>query len=125
MYILTVVFGHQATSWMFSFKTEEGAKSALDTITDQTDPSDCPVVIKDDFGKSATFVFTDINAVLIDNTDMSNEALIEQNLEHARLQAKFQQRVQSDPAMRTAMAMAGMATTGHHTSPIVMPGGRG
>lgn len=108
MFLLTLIFGSSDTAWSFTFRTEAAALAARESLETTGE-------ISDDFGKSAVFHAPPF-AALLDNIALSNEALLEQNLIHARLQVNLQQRLQSDPAMRAAMAMQQMH------SPLVMPG---
>jgi len=115
MHLLTIVFGPAATAWTFCFKTRESAASGYSILPDGNRS------ITDDFGQSGTVMKDQIHGVMIDDTEASADAAIERNLFSMRLQAKYAQKVNADPALRAAMAVQQMA---HGGSPVIMPGSR-
>jgi hypothetical protein len=99
MFNITATFG--ATSWSFLYKEKAPAESAFD-IANKAVVGGHPFEIADDFGQRAAFTAGAVNAVLIEDSDLIEEARIVRSLANARGEVKARQRASTDPVIRSA-----------------------
>jgi hypothetical protein len=100
MYSLTICFGSAATSWAFMFKEKINGESAYVTAT----TTSAPVFhIEDDFGQQGFFILNNVNGVMLEDLDFTEQARIERSMVDARAQTKFNMRAKSDPTIQAAM----------------------
>lgn len=106
MYNLTILFGPSGTPWAFLFKNKEAAYNAFNT-TKAACIGCHPCDITDEYGQIAAFMAGDIHGVLIEDTELGNEARIIRGLEQAKGQARAAKRAQSDPELAQMMRGSG------------------
>ena len=99
MFNITVTFG--SNSWAFLFKEKEKADTAFAAAKEGV-VGRHPFEIVDDFGQHAAFTASEVAAVLIEDTDLVEEARILRSLANARGEVKARQRAVTDPVIRQA-----------------------
>lgn len=109
MYSLTVVFGSPSTSWRFLFKSKERAEAAVGLLSDHPTQD---IHVADDFGQSADIKALSLHGRMLENLDESQLAYIEMALHQARVQAKTNERAQSDSVLRNAKRGPAVITPG-------------
>jgi hypothetical protein len=105
MHSVTIYFGPANTPLILLFKEEEKAKNIYNDYVSSV-LAGCSaggaVIGVDDFGQAAALPFAQVNGILLDDMDLSQQAYIERGLHNARAQAKAQQRAAGDPTIRAA-----------------------
>lgn len=112
MFAITVSHGVQA--WRLLYKTEEKADAIYRHLTGPIDKTtsfngEIYKSAADDFGQCAAFKLDAITGVMLENLDESKLANVELGLHQQRTQVAFQQRAESDPAIRAASRRQGPA----------------
>ena len=108
MHKVTVNTGN--TVWAFLFKEKEPAEIATGAVraaisankTDTFGNLAEAVSIEDDFGQNALMAVASIHGVMIEDMDLTQEAMIKLHLHNSHTQIKAQQRVQSDATIKAA-----------------------
>ena len=98
MHSLTICFGPAATIWTLLFKDEESAKKAYLNTSEPAGVFACT----DDFGQTVLLDTKEIKGALLEDMDISVNALVERGLHQARAQAKAQVRAMADETIKSA-----------------------
>ena len=99
MHSLTICFGPAATIWTLLFKEETAAKAAYASAKGVS-----PLLfsVTDDFGQAIALDVREIKGLLLEDMDISVNALVERGLHQARAQAKAQVRAMADETIKSA-----------------------
>lgn len=113
MFSISINHGPAGTVWNLLFKTEEGAKAVYNTYVsarmEAILPATAPIIGADDFGQAYALPLDQINSMMFEDLDLSQQGQIERGLHNARTQAKAQQRAMGDATLRTAAMAQGPA----------------
>ncbi len=63
------------------------------------------ITLSDDFGQEATIAAGSLNAVLVEDLDLSQEAMIQLGIHQQITQLKYNQRAQSNPTLKSARTL--------------------
>jgi hypothetical protein len=108
MYKLSINVGAQV--WALLFKEKEGAETNEQAVLSflrmqylVQAPTDSRVLtIEDDYGQRAHIVAGMLQAVLVEDLDLTQEAMIKLHLHNQHTQIKAQQRINSDATIKAA-----------------------
>lgn len=108
MYKLSINTGAQV--WALLFKDKDGVDKTEDTILTFLRTQHLPLVtfdsrmimVEDDYGQRAHIVAGSLQSVLIEDLDLTQEAMIKLHLHNQHTQIKAQQRVNSDATIKAA-----------------------
>lgn len=104
MHSVTIYFGTANTPLILLFKEEEKAKTIYNEYvsTRMAGAESGALIAADDFGQALALPLEQVNGMLLDDMELSQQAYIERGLHNARAQAKAQQRAAGDPTIRAA-----------------------
>jgi len=101
---LSVIVG--PAIWTLMFKTEEKAQAAYETLRPQPSMAGAFVPpeleITDDFGQTIAARRDSIHGRLLEDLDVSKEAVIERMIHNAKVQAEAQAKASRDSSLRHA-----------------------
>ncbi len=109
MYKLSINVG--AHVWALLFKEKEGADKAEEAVLGflsgwhqhvQGVTDTRRLTVEDDYGQRAHIVAGSLQSVLVEDLDLTQEAMIKLHLHNQYTQLKAQQRVASDPTIKAA-----------------------
>ena len=108
MYKLSINVGTNV--WALLFKEKDGAETAEQSALgflrmqsfSQTSAGERVLTLVDDFGQTVHVVAGSLQAVLVEDLDLTQEAMIKLHLHNQHTQIKAQQRVNSDATIKAA-----------------------
>lgn len=100
MHSLSVIIG--PAIWVLAFKTEEKAREIHTYIADHAGDADTRLVVTDDFGQTMTLRCASVHGLLLEDLDVSKEAVIERMIHNAKVQAEAQAKASRDSSLRHA-----------------------
>ncbi len=99
MHSLSVIVG--PAIWTLMFRTEEKAGASYHFLTNDADSS-TRVNVSDDFGQTVSLRRDSIHGLLLEDLDVSKEAVIERMIHNAKVQAEAQAKASRDSSLRHA-----------------------
>ncbi len=108
MYKISVNTG--ANVWALLFKEKEAAEKVEEAAVgflrtqqfSQTTVGERVLVLEDDYGQRAHVVAGSLQAILVEDLDLTQEALIKLHLHNQHTDIKARTRVQNDPQLKAA-----------------------
>lgn len=107
MYKLSINVGTNV--WALLFKEKEGADKAEESVLGfmqqqhlVQSPVGRMITLEDDYGQRAHVIAGGLQAVLLEDLDLTQEAMIKLHLHNQHTQIKAQQRVNSDATIKAA-----------------------
>jgi hypothetical protein len=112
MHSLTIHFGPNAMVWSLLFKDEEKASTIYNAYMDsRMNAADKATLLgADDFGQAFAIPMEQINGILLEDLELTEEARIQRSLADARASAKLQMRARTDSTIRQAQSGAPVLT---------------
>lgn len=99
MFSISLALKHSSAGWSLLFKTEDKASDVRSHLLAAVNTNSV-VEVKDDFGHEMALRGEEIAGIVYEDMDKTALAHVERGVHHARVQAKGQQRLQSEPGLR-------------------------
>lgn len=101
MHTLSILVGPSGTSWALMFKTEDAAKAQFDILA-AARVMNGQVTLKDEFGQQAHFKLEDFHGAILEDMDLTQQAVIARSIHQAQTQARAHAQAANDPVLKTA-----------------------